>query len=75
MARLTEKQVQNAAPKAGQSKIKLQDGAGLTLVARAKDRKYWTLRVVADGKTREGWDGISGGRLRRVAGRCQRPRI
>ena len=51
--RLTARQVENAAPLRGQSRIKLQDGGGLTLVARAKDSKFWTLRIAADGKTRE----------------------
>jgi hypothetical protein len=51
--RLTDKEVQNAAPKRGQRRIKLQDGGGLVLVARAKDRKFWTLRIAVDGKTRE----------------------
>src|SRR5262245_20914070 len=51
--RLSDRQVQAAQPKAGRGKIKLQDGGGLALVARAKDRKFWTLRVVVDGRTRE----------------------
>ena len=53
MGRLTARQVETAAPKAGQKKLKLQDGGGLTLVVRAKDRKYWTLRVPVEGRTRE----------------------
>ena len=43
--RLSAREVENAAPKRGQSRIKLQDGGGLALVARAKDRKFWVLRI------------------------------
>jgi integrase len=51
--KLTDRAVSAAQGEKDGRKRKLNDGGGLSLIVRDRERKYWTLRVAVDGSTRE----------------------
>jgi integrase len=53
MGKLTDLRVKAAVPNKGQTQTRLSDGEGLSLLVRARDRKWWVFRRAVEGKNFE----------------------